>query len=109
MSETITLNVDLPTDNTDVLNGTLLDPVPGAGALLIFLASSQRDGIMTVTGPGIMGAYRVPPVLRTNGIPDLSADMPTVIPVPGVGKVIINYDEVTAGDAFATIIFIPAR
>ncbi len=105
MAGPITVNVDLPTDNTDVLSGSLLDPLPGPGVLLIYLASSQRDGIITVTGPGIVGAYRVPPVLRANGIPDLSADMPTVVPVPGVGKVIINYDEVTAGDAFATIVF----
>lgn len=108
MPETITVNVDLPTDNSDVLSGTLLDPVPGPGTMMIFLASSQRDGIMTVTGPGITGNYRIPPVLRTNGIPDINADMPTIVPVPGVGKVLINYDEVTAGDAFATILFIPS-
>lgn len=107
MAESITVNVDLPTDNTDVLSGGLLDPIPFDGALAIFLASSQRDGIMTVTGPGIVGAYRVPPVLRSNGIPDLSADMPTVVPVRGGSKCIINYDEVTAGDAFATIILMP--
>lgn len=107
MAETITVNVDLPIDNADVLAGSLLDPVPGPGVLLVYLASSQRDGILTITGPGLVGAYRVPPVLRSNGIPDLSADMPTAIPVPGVGKVIINYDEVTAGDAFMTAIFSP--
>ena len=106
MAETITVNIDLPTDNVDILSGTLLDPIPSPGAVLIYLASSQRDGIMSCTGPGIVGAYRVPPVLRTNGIPDLSADMPTIVPVPG-GKLIISYDEVTAGDAFATVIFIP--
>jgi len=108
MAQTITVNVDLPTDNADVLNGTLLDPIPGPGVLLIYLASSQRDGIMSVTAPGVVGAYRIAPVLRTNGIPDLSADMPTILPV-GPGKAIINYDEVTAGDAFATVIWMPAR
>lgn len=107
MAQTITVNVDLPTDNADVLNGSLLDPVPAPGALLIYLASSQRDGILSVTAPGVVGAYRVAPVLRANGIPDLSADMPTVVPV-AAGKCIINYDEVTAGDAFATVIFVPA-
>ena len=107
MAETITVNVDLPTDNADCLANTLLDPVPSSGVLLIFLASSQRDGLLTVTGAGITGAYRVAPVLRANGIPDLSADMPTVIPVGGVAKVIVNYDEVTAGDAFMTALFIP--
>lgn len=105
MAETITVNVDLPADNTDILSGSLLDPIPAPGAVLIYLASSQRDGVMSVTGPGIVGAYRVPPVLRSNGIPDLSADMPTVVPVLP-GKLIIAYDEVTAGDAFATVIFI---
>lgn len=102
----ITVNVDLPTDNNDVLSGSLLDPVPGPGVLQIFLASSQRDGIMTVTGPGVTGSFRIPPVLRTNGIPAVQDDVPTVIATPG-GKVIVQYDEVTAGDAFATIIFTP--
>lgn len=106
MAETITVNVDLPVDNADILGGSLLDPIPAPGMLLIYLASSQRDGIMSVTGPGIVGAYRVPPVLRANGIPDLSADMPTIVPVLP-GKVIIAYDEVTAGDAFGTVIYVP--
>lgn len=106
MASTITVNVDLPTDNTDVLGGTLLDPVPGRGVLLVYVASSQRDGILTVTGPGIVGSYRVPPVLRSSGIPDVNSDLPSTVPTMG-GKVIINYDEVTAGDAFATIMWIP--
>jgi len=107
LANTITVNVDLPADNTDVLAGTLLDPIPGAGLLVVFLASSQRDGLIIITGPGVSGGtFRIPPVLRTNGIPDLDTDMPNVVPVIG-GKVFINYDEVTAGDAFATIIFLP--
>lgn len=107
MGVPITVNKDLPTDDSDVLSGTLLDPVPGAGTLLIFLASSQRDGVMQVTGPGVSGGtFNIPPVLRTNGIPDLNTDMPNVVPVIG-GKVFIDYDEVTAGDAFATIMFVP--
>lgn len=108
MEAPITVNVDLPSDNADVLNGTLLDPVPGPGVLLVFLASSQRDGIMTVTGKSINGAYRVPPVLRSSGIPDVQSDMPTIVPVPDNQKVVVNYDEVTAGDAFATIMFVGA-
>lgn len=106
MAQTITVNVDLPADNLDVLNGTLLDPIPGPGVLLVYVASSQRDGILSITAPGVVGAYRMAPVLRTNGIPDLSADMPTVVPVMA-GKAIISYDEVTAGDAFATVIWVP--
>lgn len=108
MAQTITVNVDLPTDNLDVLNGSLLDPIPAPGVLLVYVASTQRDGILTITAPGVVGAYRIAPVLRTNGMPDLSADMPTVLPV-GSGKAIISYDEVTAGDAFATIIWMPVR
>lgn len=104
----ITVNVDLPIDNADVLGGTLLDPVPGPGTLAIYLASSQRDGRMTVTGAGVVGgAFNTAPVLRANGIPDLLADMPVLIAVSG-GKVLINYDEVTAGDAFCTVIFTPS-
>lgn len=104
----ITVNRDLPTDNTDVLGGTALDPIPAPGVLSIYLASSQRDGILTVGGPGVVGggSYRVPPVLRANGIPDLAADMPYTLEV-AQGKVIIDYDEVTAGDAFASLMFVP--
>lgn len=102
----VTVNVDLPADNADVLAGTLLDPVPGPGTLLVFLASSQRDGVLLVSGPGVSGGiFNIPPILRTNGIPDLNTDMPSVVPTVG-GKVIIDYDEVTAGDAFATIMFL---
>lgn len=104
----ITVNRDLPADNSDVLGGTLLDPIPGPGFLLIYLASSQRDGIMTVTGAGVTGtgSYKVPPILRANGIPDLQSDMPYIVPVQQ-GKAIIDYDEVTAGDAFATVMYVP--
>lgn len=106
MAQTITVNVDLPTDNADVLAGSLLDPVPGRGVLLVYVASSVRDGILTVTGPGVVGSYRIPPILRANGIPDINSDLPTTVPTIG-GKVIVGYDEVAAGDAFATIMFIP--
>jgi len=102
----ITVNVDLPTDNNDVLAGSQLDPVPTPGTLLVYIASSQRDGILSITGPGVTGAYRIPPVLRSSGIPDVNSDIPTVVPTDG-GKVIVDYDEVTAGDAFASIIFMP--
>lgn len=109
MANVITVNRDLPADNSDVLGGTALDPIPAAGSLLIYLASSQRDGILTVIAPGSgVASYRIPPVLRTGGIPDLAADMPAVLPVEA-GRCIIDYDEVTAGDAFATIIFVPAE
>ena len=105
----ITVNVDLPTDNTDVLNGTLLEQIPGPGVLNLFIASSQRDGKVTVTGPGVLQtpAYQAAPVLRANGIPDIQADIPYPIVCTGRGRVIIAYDEVGAGDAWATCIFVP--
>lgn len=108
MANPITVNKDLPIDNGDVLAGTALDPVPAPGTLMIYAASSQRDGVFTVGGPGVLGggAYKIPPVLRANGIPDLNSDMPFMIAVMQ-GRVIIDYDEVTAGDAFITIIFLP--
>lgn len=107
MANIITVNVDLPVDNADVLAGTLLDPIPGPGILAIFIASSQRDGILTVVAPGSPGALRIPPILRANGIPDVNADIPTLVPV-AQGRCSVVYDEVTAGDAFATVMFIPA-
>jgi len=109
MANPITVNRDLPTDNSDVLSGTALDPVPEPGILMVFLASTQRDGILTVGGPAVLGggAYRVPPVLRTSGIPDVQSDLPYTVAVRQ-GKCIIDYDEVTAGDAFVTVIFVPS-
>lgn len=106
MASPITVNVDLPTDNTDVLSGSLLDPVPGRGVLVVYVASSVRDGILTVTGPGVVGSYRIPPILRANGIPDVNSDLPVMVPTIG-GKVIVGYDEVGAGDAFASIMWVP--
>lgn len=104
----ITVNVDLPADNADVLAGTLLDTIPGPGYIKIYVASTQRDGILSIVGSGVVGgAFRIPPPLRANGMPDLLADMPTMVGVTG-GKALIAYDEVTAADAFATIIFEPA-
>lgn len=105
----IVVNKDLPTDANDVLSGTALDPIPGAGILLIYIASSQRDGILTVGGPAVLGggAYKIPPVLRANGIPDLQSDMPFMVGVVQ-GKCQIDYDEQTAGDAFTTIMWVPA-
>lgn len=109
MTNPITVNKDLPVTNADILSGTALDPVPGPGMLLVYVASSQRDGIVSVGGPGILGggSYRIPPVLRSNGVPDLNSDMPTAIAVRQ-GKVMVDYTEVTGGDAFATVIFVPA-
>lgn len=103
----IVVNKDLPSDNSDVLGGSALDPVPSSGVLMIWLASSQRDGILTIGGPGVIGggSYKVPPILRTNGIPDIQSDLPYVIGVQQ-GRVVVDYDEVTAGDAFATIMFV---
>lgn len=108
MPNPITVNVDLPTDNNDVLSGTPLDPVPAPGLLMIYLASSQRDGVLTVGGPAVEGGgtLRVPPVLRSSGIPDVSTDIPYTVGVRQ-GKCSIVYDEVTPGDAFATIMFLP--
>lgn len=105
----ITVNIDLPVDNTDCLAGSPLDPIPGPGLVLIYVASSQRDGQLTVGGPGVMGggSFNVPPVPRTSGIPDLQADMPYVLGVKA-GKVVMSYNEVTAGDAFATVLYMPS-
>lgn len=109
MAGPVTVNVDLPTDNNDALLNTALDPIPGPGILLLYLASSQRDGVLTIGGPGVVSGttYRIPPVLRASGIPDLEADIPTVLEVKS-GKVLVTYDEVTAGDAFLSVSFIAA-
>lgn len=104
----IVVNVDMPVDSPDVLAGSALDPVPGPGTVSVYAASTQRDGRITIGGPSVPGggAFLVPPVLRANGMPDLSTDMPYILRVVG-GKLAVNYDEVTAGDAFLTVIYVP--
>lgn len=108
MAGPVTVNVDLPIDNTDCLANTALDPIPGPGILYLYLASTQRDGILTVGGAALVTgtALRIPPVLRANGMPDLSADTPVTLEVDS-GKLNVVYDEVTAADAFLTALFEP--
>jgi len=110
MGQPIVVNVDLPADNNDCLAGSTLDPIPEEGVVLLYVASSQRDGVFSAGGAAMVeggGAVRIPPVLRASGIPDLQSDMPYPVGVKP-GKLSLVYDEVTGADAFLTAVFLPA-
>ena len=84
-------------DNTDVLSGTDLAQIPDQGTLGLYIASTQADTVVTITGPGIEPAGRLITVqLRTNGQPNQSDDLGYLLPVVQGGKYVINVDVVTA-------------
>jgi hypothetical protein len=91
----------------DVLNGTDLENLPGAGVLVVLAASSQADGTLTITGRGFEVPVREQPLpLRTNGQPSQQDDAPIVIPIPVGGKVLLDYTEVTAATAVIEATFL---
>lgn len=84
-------------DNTDLLSGTDLANIPGAGQLDIYIVSTQLDTVISITGPGSEPILRLQQLTqRTNGQPILSDDVPYSVPVIQGGKYILNLDVVTA-------------
>lgn len=87
----------LTADNTDVLSGTDLANIPSDGQLDLFIASTQNDTQVTITGPGIEPAGRLIRVeQRTNGQPSTADSVPYSLPVTQGGHYVINVDIVTA-------------
>lgn len=87
-------------DNTDLLAATDLANIPRDGQLDIFIASTQNDTTLTITGPGVEAPIRTQKLqLRTNGMPLLSDDLPISIPVTQGAHYILNLDIVTAATA----------
>lgn len=96
----ITVRQVLSASDSDVLNGTDLENLPGAGVLVIYAASTQADGTLTVTGRGFEVPVREQAIpLRSNGQPSQQDDAPIIVPVPAGGKVLLDYTEVTAATA----------
>jgi len=93
----ISVNRFITADDTDALANTDLAQIPGSGLLVIYIASTQNDTQVTVTGPNIEPAGRLIRVVqRTNGVPNMSDDEPFVLPVSQGGKYVLNVDIVTA-------------
>ena len=96
----IVVRVATTASNADILNGTDLENLPGAGILTVLAASSAADGTLTITGRGFEPPIREQPLpLRANGQPSAQDDTGISIPVPAGGKVILGYTEVTAATA----------
>ena len=84
-------------DNTDVLNGTDLDSIPGAGILVLQGASTQNDTLITVTGPGSEPVIRARALLlRANAEIRVNEDPPMTVGVVQGGHYVLNIDVVTA-------------
>jgi len=99
----------LTADDTDVLNGTDLENIPGPGILLIGAASTQNDTLMSITGRGFEVPFRQQALaLRTNG--QLTEDDdPISVVTPQGGKVIVDINIVTAATVVVEAMFIPAE
>jgi len=84
-------------DNSDHLAGTDLANIPSDGQLDVYIASTQNDTTITITGPGQEPIVRASAVLlRTNGMPLLKDDYPISIPVFQGAHYVVNIDIVTA-------------
>lgn len=106
----IVVNSTLTASNTDILNGTDLDSIPGPGVLSVFGASTQADGTITITGPGSEPVVRNRVLaLRTNGVPDKLSDQPFLVGVIQGGHYVLNYTEVTAATAMFISVFYDAQ
>lgn len=93
-------------DNTDLLSGTDLANIPAFGQLDVYIASTQNDTILTITGPGVEPLLRLQTLLlRSNGMPLLSDDAPYSLPVSQGGKYILNLDIVTAATVVMYAVF----
>jgi len=93
----IIVQLNLQASNTDALNGTDLDSIPGPGVLVLWAASTVADSTITVTGPGSEPVVRNQVVvLRANGIPDKSTDQPFAVGVIQGGHYVVDITEVTA-------------
>jgi len=87
----------LTATNADVLNGTDLENLPGAGFMAVLAASTVADTTMTITGRGFEVPVRnIPLPLRANGQPSEADDTPVAFFVPAGGKVLVGITEVTA-------------
>lgn len=94
-------------DNTNVLSGSDLQSAPGPGAVLLWIASSQADTIVTFTAPPRVALRNVRPHLRTNGVPLVSDDSPVAVAVQGGEQIAVQVDVVTAATVGYVVKFIP--
>lgn len=104
----IQVNQLLAATDLDVLAGTQLDQVPRPGVFRVWAASTVGDSTMSVTlGADTLINGQVLP-LRANGVPDIDADVPILVPSPGGVRPVVSVTEVTAMTAMVIVVFQPA-
>jgi hypothetical protein len=95
-------------DTTNALAGTDLQSAPGAGIVLLWIASSQADTRITFAAPPKVASRNITPHLRTNGVPEVDSDSPVAVAVNGGEQVILFIDIITAATCGYVVKFIPA-
>jgi hypothetical protein len=94
-------------DTLNVLAGTDLQSAPSAGAVLLWIASSQADTRITFTCPPRIASRNITPFVRTNGVPLVSDDSPVAIAVSGGEQINVYVDVVTGATVGYCVKFIP--
>lgn len=94
-------------DSNNVLTGSDLQSAPGAGVVLLWIASSQADTRITFAAPPKVASRNITPHLRTNGVPLVSDDSPVAVAVNGGEQIIVFVDIVTGATVGYVAKFIP--
>lgn len=103
----ITVSGRVTADNTNVLAGTDLATAPGNGVLTVFVSSTQADTIVSLSAPPLIPARSINPQLRTNGVPQISDDIPYVMPVRAGSPITLSIDIVTGATVGYVVLFAP--
>lgn len=94
-------------DTNNALAGSDLQSAPGAGTVILWIASSQSDTRITFGAPPTVSSRNITPHLRTNGVPLVSDDSPVAMAVRGGEQIILFIDIVTAGTCGYVVKYIP--
>lgn len=99
--------VQLTGTNSDALSGTDLERAPGPGLLEVWIASTVNTATVTCVLGGANIVRNQVVALRTNGVPNLSDDPPTISEaVTGGEKTVLNVGG-TVGTAHILAVFTP--
>lgn len=94
-------------DTTNALAGSDLQSAPGAGVVLLWIASTQADTRITFAAPPRVASRNITPHIRTNGVPLVSDDSPVAVAVNGGEQIILFIDIVTGATVGYVVKFIP--
>lgn len=95
------------TTTNNALASTDLGSAPGAGVVLLWVASTQADSRITFAAPPRVASRNITPFIRTNGVPLVSDDSPVAVPVVGGEQIILQITVVTAATIGYVAKFIP--